>query len=137
MAPSPPWRDLRVSSLFLVAGPPGAGKTTVARRLAEEHVALRLTPDEWMIPLSGASEADGGRDVPEGLLLRLAPEAPALGANAVLDFGCWSRVERSAIRHLAESAGGCCHLVHVRVDHQTQRDRVTRRRAGTRNGSSR
>ncbi|MFJ3714174.1 MULTISPECIES: hypothetical protein [unclassified Streptomyces] len=30
---------------------PGAGKTTRARQLAKEHNALRLTPDEWMIPL--------------------------------------------------------------------------------------
>ncbi|WP_431961710.1 AAA family ATPase [Actinacidiphila sp. bgisy160] len=30
-----------MTSLFLMAGLPGAGKTTVARRPAEEHGALR------------------------------------------------------------------------------------------------
>lgn len=129
--PSLPWQDLRVTSLFLMVGLPGAGKTTVARRLAGEHGALRLTPDEWMIPLFGASEADGKRDVLEGLLLRLALEALALGTDVVLDFGCWSRDERSAIRRLAESAGGSCRLVYVPVDHETQRARVARRQATT------
>jgi hypothetical protein len=31
--------------------------------LAVEHNALRLTPDEWMIPLFGEPEGDGKRDV--------------------------------------------------------------------------
>jgi predicted kinase len=38
-----------VPKVFLVVGLPGSGKTTRARRLATEHNALRLTPDEWMI----------------------------------------------------------------------------------------
>ncbi|NGO75189.1 AAA family ATPase, partial [Streptomyces sp. YC504] len=40
-----------MTTLFLMVGLPGAGKTTKARQLAEEDHALRLTPDEWMIPL--------------------------------------------------------------------------------------
>lgn len=43
--------DPGVTTLFLTVGLPGAGKTTRARQLAKEHSALRLTPDEWMIPL--------------------------------------------------------------------------------------
>ncbi|MGO9779585.1 MAG: AAA family ATPase [Streptosporangiaceae bacterium] len=45
---------------------PGAGKTTWAQELAAEHGALRLSPDAWMIPLFGDSEAGGKREVPEG-----------------------------------------------------------------------
>ncbi|WP_245789844.1 AAA family ATPase [Streptosporangium canum] len=58
--------DPGVTTLFLTVGLPGAGKTTRARQLAKEHKALRLTPDEWMIPLFGEPEADGKRDVLEG-----------------------------------------------------------------------
>jgi predicted kinase len=39
--------------LFLMAGLPGAGKTLRAKSLAAERAALRLSPDAWMIPLSG------------------------------------------------------------------------------------
>jgi predicted kinase len=60
--------------VFLIVGLPGAGKTRRARELAAEHRALRLTPDEWMIPLSGESDADSKRDVLEGRLIRIAPE---------------------------------------------------------------
>lgn len=118
-----------MTTLFLTIGLPGAGKTTRARQLAEEHGALRLTPDEWMIPLFGEPEADGKRDVLEGRLLWLGLEALRLGTDVVLDFGCWSRDERSAIRWLVESAGAECRLVYVPVDHETQCARIAHRQS--------
>ena len=81
--------------IWLVVGLPGSGKTTEARRLAAEHRALRLSPDEWMLPLFGDADADGKRDVLEGRLISLALQALALGVPVVLDFGFWSRAERS------------------------------------------
>ncbi|WP_406014944.1 ATP-binding protein [Streptomyces sp. NBC_00984] len=120
-----------MTTLFLTVGLPGAGKTTRARQLATEHSALRLTPDEWMIPLFGEPEADGKRDVLEGRLLWLALEALKLGSDVVLDFGCWSRDERSAIRWLAELVGASCRLVYMPVDHETQRARIARRQSAT------
>ena len=59
-------------TLFLLVGLPAAGKTTKARELEREHGALRLTPDEWMIPLFGESDPDGKRDVLEGRLIATA-----------------------------------------------------------------
>ncbi|MFI6347130.1 AAA family ATPase [Streptomyces sp. NPDC050560] len=116
-------------TLFLTVGLPGAGKTTLARRMAEEHGALRPTPDEWMIPLFGESDAGGRRDVLEGRMLSFALAALRLGTGVVLGFGCWSRAERSAIRRLARSAGAACRLVYVPVDAETQRARIARRQA--------
>ncbi|MFJ6722289.1 AAA family ATPase [Streptomyces sp. NPDC091259] len=117
-----------MTTLFLMVGLPGAGKTTKARRLAEEHGALRLTPDDWMIPLFGMAEADGKRDVLEGRMLWLALEAVKLGTNVVVDFGCWSRDERSAIRWLVEVENGAClRMVYLPVDEETQRRRIAHR----------
>ncbi|MCX4985216.1 ATP-binding protein [Streptomyces sp. NBC_00572] len=116
-----------MTTLFLMVGLPGAGKTTRARQLAAEHGALRLTPDDWMIPLFGVSEADGKRDVLEGRMLWLALEALRLGTDVVVDFGCWSRDERSAIRRLAEAEGACFRMVYLPVDDETQRDRIAHR----------
>ena len=46
-----------------MVGLPGAGKTTRARAIESEERALRLTPDEWMIPLFDGIQPDGKRDV--------------------------------------------------------------------------
>ncbi len=123
--------DPPVTTLFLTVGLPGAGKTTLARQIAAEHGALRLTPDEWMIPLFGDSQANGKRDVLEGRLISVALQALRLGTDVVLDFGCWSRDERSAIRWLAASAGASCRLRYLPVDHATQRARIAHRQATT------
>ncbi|MFL1380566.1 MULTISPECIES: AAA family ATPase [unclassified Nocardiopsis] len=120
-----------MTTLFLMVGLPGAGKTTKARRLAAEHGALRLTPDEWMLPLFGETDPGGKRDVLEGRMLWLALEAAKLGTDVVVDYGCWSRDERSAIRWLAETEGARFSMVYLPVDAETQRARIAHRQATT------
>ncbi|NAZ87057.1 AAA family ATPase [Kineococcus indalonis] len=116
--------------MFLLVGLPGAGKTTLARRLAAAHGALRLTPDEWHLPLFGSSlRAEGGRDVLEGRMITLALQALRLGTSVVLDFGLWSRDERSALRRLAEGAGARCRVVYLPVALDVQLARIAHRRA--------
>ena len=116
-----------MATLFLIVGLPGAGKTTRAKRLAAEHAALRLTPDAWMIPLFGEPGAGGKRDVLEGRLIWLALQALRLGTNVVLDFGFWSRDERSSLRWLARSAGASCQVIYLPVDRATQIERIEHR----------
>src|SRR5665647_2874560 len=103
-------------TLFVMVGLPAAGKTTRAKQIEEERRALRLTPDEWMIPLFGESEADGKRDVLEGRLIWLALQVLENDIDVVLDFGLWSRDERSALRSLAASTGASCDVVYLEID---------------------
>ena len=98
-------RVTTVTTLLLMVGLPGAGKTTRAKEIEATHWGLRLTPDEWMIPLFGDSDAGGKRDVLEGRLVSVALRALRLGTSVVLDFGLWGRDERSALRWLARSLG--------------------------------
>lgn len=90
-----------VARIFVMVGLPCAGKTTRARELASTWTALRLTPDEWMIPLFGQEQPEGKRNVLEGRLIWLALSALRIGVNVVLDFGVWGEDERSALRALA------------------------------------
>ncbi|WP_369880189.1 AAA family ATPase [Kitasatospora sp. CB02891] len=96
-------------ALFLMVGLPGAGKTATARQLAEQHRALRLPADGWLLPLFDRAEPGDRRDVLEGRMLRLALDAVRVGVDAVVDFGCWSRDERSTgrLRPKARSAVSC------------------------------
>ncbi len=91
--------------LFLLVGLPGSGKTTRAREIERTHHALRFSPDEWMLPLFGESDAGGKRDIMEGRLIWVALRAIQAGISAILDFGFWSQDERSALVWLAESLG--------------------------------
>ena len=50
------WTNVSVSEarLILTCGLPGAGKTTLARQLATERSAVRLTKDEWLWALGSS-----------------------------------------------------------------------------------
>lgn len=111
--------------LYLTVGLPGAGKTTLARQIADEMRILRLTPDEWMAPLFNDSDADGRRDILEGRMIWVAHEVLRSNLSVVLDFGCWSSDERYAIRVIAESAGAGFDLRHVNIEEVERRARAT------------
>jgi predicted kinase len=110
--------------LYLTVGLPGAGKTTLARRIADAAGILRLTPDEWMAPLFNDSDADGRRDILEGRMIWVAHEVLRSGSSVVLDFGCWSPEERFAIRAIAESTGARFELRYVSIDEEERRSRA-------------
>lgn len=115
------------ATLHLTVGLPGVGKTTQARRLALENQAVRLTPDEWMIPLFGEPEGDGKRDVLEGRLLWTAHEVLRAGGSVVLDFGCWAADERWAVRAVAEHAEARFELHFVDLPETERRARAALR----------
>lgn len=87
-----------VATVHLICGPVGAGKTTLARRIAAEHGALRCSRDEWVMHLLGAGS------VCESVL--------AQQVGVVLDFGFLSVAERKEHRERALRSGASVHL-HV------------------------
>ena len=118
-------------TLFLMVGLPGSGKTVRARELAEDPGALRLTADDWALTLFGQDdrhqEPGGKRWLLEGRLAALAIDALRLRLSVVLDFGLWSRDERSALRWMAASVGASCEIVYLPVDREVQWSRIQNR----------
>jgi predicted kinase len=116
-------------TLFLTVGLPGTGKTTEARRLEIEEQALRLTKDEWMKALYGPENPSSASDVIEGRLVEIALRALSLSVNVVLDFGLWSRDERSALRQAAADLDARAVIRYFDLTSAEQRQRLDQRQA--------
>lgn len=114
-------------TLFLTVGLPGMGKTTEARRIERDEHALRLTKDEWVTALYGLENPTSASDVIEGRLIEVGLRALELGVSVVIDFGLWSRDERSALRQAATERGAVVELRYVALTAGEQRERLDRR----------
>lgn len=120
---------MRQPTLFLTVGLPCSGKTTAARRIEIEHEALRLTKDEWVKALYGDDNPPLAGDVIEGRLIEIGLRALELGNNVVIDYGLWSRDERSALRQAAADRGAAVELRYFDLTPAEQRRRLDQRHA--------
>ncbi len=120
---------MRQPTLFLTVGLPCTGKTTAARRIETEQSALRLTKDEWVKALYGDENPPAAQDVIEGRLIQLGLRALELGNNVVIDYGLWSRAERSALRRAAADLGARVELRYFELGAAEQRRRLDQRQA--------
>ncbi|MEU7848522.1 ATP-binding protein [Micromonospora parva] len=120
---------MRQPTLFLTVGLPCTGKTTAARRIEIERAALRLTKDEWVKALYGHENPPSAGDVIEGRLIQIGLRALELGNNVVIDYGLWSRNERSALRQAAADRGALVEMRYFELTPAEQRSRRDRRQA--------
>lgn len=121
-----------MSTVHLVYGPQGAGKTTIARALADRHGALRCSIDEWMGELYGP-------DLPQPISLpwvlervqrcerriwSVARDAAGRGLAVVLDLGGQRAADRARYAALAAEAGLQLQAHHVTAPAALRRARV-------------
>lgn len=79
--------------------------------------------------LFGPENPSSASDVIEGRLIELGLRALQLGINVVLDFGLWSRDERSALRQATADAGAWVVMRYFELAPDEQRDRLDQRLA--------
>ena len=117
-----------MTTLYLMVGLPCSGKTTRAKELENEVLALRLTPDEWHVNLFGNDvydlEHDKRHGLIEAMLWQIAARALSLGTNVILDFGFWAKEEREDYRSRAKELGARSEVVFMDVDAEELMKRV-------------
>jgi predicted kinase len=121
-----------MTTLHLVCGATGAGKTTYALRLCDDLGALHLSIDDWMVTLFGP-DAPSPPQWPwiaerlarcEALILRTATQAARRGLPAVLDLSFLQADQRARAARAAREAGLAVKLHLLDPDRETRWARV-------------
>lgn len=91
----------------MLCGLPGAGKTTLAKKLEKERSAVRFCPDDWIASILASPqdklERDRLRDPIESIQFQTALRVAELGNVAILENGFWVSLERKAYREKAQA----------------------------------
>jgi predicted kinase len=122
-----------MATIHLLHGFTGAGKTTFARKLESELLALRFTPDEWLVQLYGNNPPEEQfseyYDRVTNLIWQLTMQLLRSDRDVILDFGFWSRLSRDEARSKARSVGANFKLYSISCSEETMRERVLKRSA--------
>ena len=127
-------------SLHFLCGKAGAGKSTVAKRLAASHGATLICEDVWLARLFGdeMKSFDDYKRFAQRLKSVVGPLAIDLlisGHSVVLDFPANTRSSRAWFRSIYEKAGAAHTLHDVNTSNQTCLRRIGERNTERPEGS--
>ena len=120
-----------MAKLYLICGLVGSGKTTYSKQLEKEQNALRLSLDEWMIPLYGEHMErqmfEKRRSALQSLFNDSACRLLDLGVPVIFDYGFWKKIDREKTIKWAETMGHESVIYFIDTPSEVRRLRIARR----------
>lgn len=114
--------------IYLIFGPPGAGKTTHAKRIADEKQSALFLIDEYLKPLPvNLWEIPRKKLECEIQILELSELELSQGKNVVLDIAAFQRIDRDRVRSWARGVNTPLELHYITASQIVRKDRVAKR----------
>jgi len=124
-----------MATLILFCGLPGAGKTTLAKRLEAEGRGVRICTDDWQAELGVPHSDVAFHERLQPVLYRHALDLLRHGTDVILEDGLWRRDERAEKFRDARAAGARIELHVFEVDLETLWARLQKRNLGPDRGA--
>lgn len=124
-------KKTKTSTVYLICGFIGAGKTTFAKKLEEKTGAVRIVKDEWSIRLIGNDPTIDGYAEWDSKIIQLSRDVAFYLANkgidVIMDEGFWEKETRDEMRRRVAEIGAQCVMYYVDTPIETIRERVVGR----------
>src|SRR5438128_517664 len=122
-----------MATLHFVSGKAGAGKTTLARKIARAMPALLICEDEWMFrladPIENLQQYLAAAAKIRRVIAPLCVDLLKLGTSVVFDFAGNTANDRRWVRSIFETATADHRLHYVLADDDTCKARIRQRNA--------
>lgn len=120
------------STVYLICGFIGSGKTTFAKKLEKEIDAIRFTKDEWLIRLFGndpksIEDFEKHDDKICNLSSEVAFQCIKAGADVIIDDGFWGRNQRKEMIERIKDASATPILYYLDVPMKEMKRRTLER----------
>ena len=123
-------KDKTTSTLHLICGLPGSGKTTLSKNIESKTGAVRFTPDEWIKDIwKEMAEIEGNtyRDQIEQLQWMIGKQILKSGTDIIIEWGTWGRGERDILRDEAHALGSKVKLYYLEISKDQLKERILQR----------
>ena len=128
-----------MAKVYMMCGKICSGKSSHAAELRKQHHAVVLSVDEITLALFGpdvGEKHDEYVEKAEQYLYEKSVEIIHEGINVVLDWGFWTKEERSYAKSYYSSKGIECEFHYIDISHQEWGRRIEKRNVEIKEGKS-
>lgn len=128
-----------MSQIIFCCGKVGSGKTRFATFMEQSHRWFHFSADQWMLHFYGEipdrDEFLKKLDTSKEMICQVAEGLLARHQNVILDFGFWTKTERTRFKYRFEALGFKTTLLYFPVTYNEQVENIKKRNAEQPHGS--